>query len=426
MTKLATVGSKNAAELRVVNAVVSQQPEKRTKFQMVAAGVCPHDGASLLEPVQTKGVGFKAVCSQCGHTWYLNKKIKTCGCLTCRGAKRNATEYVIIHRKENQSDKSYKKAGGPLWTRTRDPSLIRIDESLTISSHDINLNNSLDAWYNEQLLKGITKSTADAHLGRIKALLNSYPTPDIFSIQGYLSEKQKTGYMSGTIANYIKSFRSFFGYLYNNGLYNLEYQRLKIPKIKYRERRVPIDEEVGKLFQELDNDEDRVTLLLLVDCGLRVTELATIKLKNINLKDASILINGKGGKTRTVYLSDKSVKYLGEYISKLNGEYLFPANRSDASQQHRSRRFFEDRLSKLCEKAGVERITPHQLRHYFATHTLSNGADVKAVSEMLGHADVGITLKIYHHVNASAIREMHREYSPVDNVRFVLPRVIRS
>ena len=232
--------------------------------------------------------------------------------------------------------------------------------------------------------------------------------------------------MSGTIANYIKSFRSFFGYLYTNSLYNLDYQRLKLPKIKYRERRVPTDEEVGKLFQELDNNENRVALLLLVDCGLRVTELATIKLKNINLQDSNILINGKGGKTRTVYLSKKTVKHLGEYVSKLHGEYLFPVNRSDARHQHRNRYFFEDRLSELCEKAGIERITPHQLRHYFATHTLSNGADVKAVSEMLGHADVGITLKIYHHVNAKSIRQMHQEYSPIANVKLALPRAIRS
>ena len=201
--------------------------------------------------------------------------------------------------------------------------------------------------------------------------------------------------------------------MYTNGLYNLDYQRLKIPKIKYRERRVPTDEEVRKLFQELDNDEDRVALLLLVDCGLRVTELAIIKLKNINLQDSNILINGKGGKTRTVYLSEKSVKHLRDYVSKLHGEYLFPVNRSDAKCQYHSRRFFKDRLFELCEKAGVERITPHQLRHYFATHTLSNGADVKAVSEMLGHADVGITLKIYHHVNAKSIRQMHKEYSPL-------------
>ncbi|UCD10276.1 MAG: tyrosine-type recombinase/integrase [Dehalococcoidales bacterium] len=64
----------------------------------------------------------------------------------------------------------------------------------------------------------------------------------------------------------------------------------------------------------------------------------------------------------------------------------------------------------------MTQITPHQLQHYFATHALSNGADVKAVSEMLGHTDVGITLRVYHHVNEKAIREMHREFSSVSTI----------
>ena len=305
-----------------------------------------------------------------------------------------------------------KNSGGPFWTRTRDLSLIR-NVYKHEKTNNTNLLDYIEVWYNEQLLKGLTKSTADCHRSRVTALLTLYLNPTESDIKNYLFKKQQAGYMSGTIANYMKSYRSFFGYLFTNGLYDLDYQRLKLPKITYRERRVPTGEEVRKLFQAVDNDEDRLALLLLVDCGMRITELATIKLKNINLDDASILINGKGGKTRTVYLSDKSVKFLRGYINKLSGEYLFPVNRSDANNGHRNRRFFEIRLSELCERAGIIQITPHQLRHYFATHTLTNGADVKAVSEMLGHADVGITLKIYHHVNARAIREMHREFSPV-------------
>jgi site-specific recombinase XerD len=106
-------------------------------------------------------------------------------------------------------------------------------------------------------------------------------------------------------------------------------------------------------------------------------------------------------------------RLLRDYVHKINGEYLFPVNKFDAIEQYRKCRFFEEHLSELCEKAGIERITPHQLRHFFATHTLYNGADVKAVSEMLGQADVGITLKIYHHVNAKSIMQMHRMYSPL-------------
>ena len=121
-TKLATLGSKKAAEQHSLNAVALTTTLKRTNFQMVAVGVCPHDEASLLEPVKTKGVGMKAVCSKCGHTWYINKKIKTYGCLTCKGTKRNSTERSISSR---AGQSIAKKNGGPFWVRTRDLSLIR-------------------------------------------------------------------------------------------------------------------------------------------------------------------------------------------------------------------------------------------------------------------------------------------------------------
>ena len=273
----------------------------------------------------------------------------------------------------------------------------------------------IEAWYKEQCLKGTTKLTVDAYLVRVKALLDVHHQPNAFDITDYLSTKQQAGSMSGTIANYIKAFRSFFGYLFANSLYDLDYRCLRLPKIKHRERRVPTDEEIGKLVNTLDRAEDTIALLLLVDCGIRIHELVTIKIQNINLDDASILIHGKGGKTRIVYLSQITLTYLGEYIKTRHSDYLFSSTRADAVITHRCTRYFQKRLAKLCEKAGIEQITPHQLRHYFATRALSNGADVKAVSEMLGHADVGITLKIYHHVNARAIREMHNKYSPASD-----------
>ena len=121
-TKLATLGSKRVVEPQVVNAVISQQPEKRTKFQIVAAGVCPHDNTKLEDEIRGSGVGVTRVCEICGHTWYLNKKIRTCKCLACSGAKRNSKEQTIANRRINSSTK---KAGGRFWIRTRDPSLIR-------------------------------------------------------------------------------------------------------------------------------------------------------------------------------------------------------------------------------------------------------------------------------------------------------------
>jgi hypothetical protein len=119
--KPAIVGSKKAVEAQVVNVPILEETEKRTKYQQVTAGNCPHDQASLLEPVKTKGVGIKLTCSQCGHTWYINKKIKTCGCLTCKGTRRSSMERAITHRIERRTAEN---DGGPLWTRTTDPSLI--------------------------------------------------------------------------------------------------------------------------------------------------------------------------------------------------------------------------------------------------------------------------------------------------------------
>ena len=155
-----------------------------------------------------------------------------------------------------------------------------------------------------------------------------------------------------------------------------------------------------------------LVLLLFVDCSVRVHELATIKLKNINLDDASIIINGKGSKIRTVYLSEATVKLLRCFMQGVKGEYLFAPRRSDTKLPYRSRHVFLNLLVRQCERAGIDRVSPHQLRHYFATYALSHG-DVKAISQMLGHADVGITLKVYHHVNAQEIRRVHHEYSPL-------------
>ena len=414
--------SKKAASQQRLNAGISESMGKRTNFDLVVAGVCPHDESSLSAPVSTKGSGEKATCVDCGHTWYINKKIRTCKCLTCSDARekpqvtelaeRGGTSRKSVETRARDSS-MHENSGGPLWSRTTDLSLIRSEVyAANIKTH-VNLRNYLDLWSSEQKLKGIVDTTIYGYRRKVEALLGECPNPNEFNIKQYLAKKQECGAMSGTIANYVKAYRSFFGYLYNKGLYNIDPHCLPLPKIRNREKRVPSNEDVAKLLSVVNNAEDKIALLLLVDTGIRVQELATIKVKNINLNDTTILINGKGGKSRTVYLSETTVEHLRAYIQTLKDEYLFPSTRADAKSVYRNRTYFERRLRELCEQAGIERMSPHQLRHYFATYTLSRGGDIKAVSEMLGHADVGITLRIYHHVNAKVIREMHLEYSPL-------------
>ncbi|HEY95905.1 MAG TPA: hypothetical protein G4O15_13320 [Dehalococcoidia bacterium] len=150
------------------------------------------------------------------------------------------------------------KNGGPFWVRTRDLSLIRSNAQHQKSPQNDSLINHIDVRYNEQLLKGLNKTTADCYKSLVVSLLEAYPNSPESDIKNYLYQKQQVDFMSGTIANYIKSFRSFFSYLLNNNLFDLDYQRLKIPKIRYREQYVPTDDEVKKLFQVVDNAEDRL------------------------------------------------------------------------------------------------------------------------------------------------------------------------
>jgi integrase/recombinase XerD len=281
-------------------------------------------------------------------------------------------------------------------------------------------------WQSELEFNGLSKLTIDSYRQKVNDLLDFNAGPDEIIIKSFLANMQRAGTSTGTIANYVKAFRSFFNYLYENRLYDYDASRLKQPKIKYQERRVPKDDDVAALMRMLNTAEDTIALLLLIDCGIRITELATIKIDDIDFNESSILIHGKGGKTRIVYISEPVVKQLRHYVGTLKSDQLFPSTRSDAQVAHRGRRYFERRLDELCKRAGVERLTPHQLRHYFATSALSRGADIKAVSEFLGHADVTITLKIYHHVNAKAIRQMHSEYSPLVNTRLALPMTIGS
>ena len=118
-----TTGSKKAAEPKRVNAEMLESTTKRTNFQMVAVGACPHDNSELLPPTRTKGEGAKAVCSKCGHEWYINKKIRTCKCLTCSSAKEKPQRMELVERGGTRNFGN--KNGGPFWARTRDLSLIR-------------------------------------------------------------------------------------------------------------------------------------------------------------------------------------------------------------------------------------------------------------------------------------------------------------
>lgn len=147
-----------------------------------------------------------------------------------------------------------------------------------------------------------------------------------------MTSKKNSGSSSGTIANYVKAARSFFSYLLGKHYYALDTSHIKLPKIQHRERRVPTDADIAKLIAHLEDAEDTVSFYLLVDCGIRVHELATIQIEKVNFDDSSIEILGKGGKMRTVYFSETTGKHLRAFVNERKSGYLFQPKRSDGSK----------------------------------------------------------------------------------------------
>jgi len=155
----------------------------------------------------------------------------------------------------------------------------------------------------EQKVQAKATNTINSYQRMILALLKENSRPDQYCVKEFLSQKQDAGASSGTIANYVKAYRSFFKYLFENGMYDINPGYFKIPKIQYKERHLSSDEDVAKLLQVADTEEDKLALTLLIDTGLRRHEMATIKKKNVDCNDGSIRVRGKGGKDRTVYIS---------------------------------------------------------------------------------------------------------------------------
>jgi integrase len=156
-------------------------------------------------------------------------------------------------------------------------------------------------------------------------------------------------------------------------------------------------------------------LLIFADCGLRLSELATIRVSDADLPKATLVITGKGQKQRQVPLSQQTVDAIRKQVSNFaeigyTGPWLFPGV---APGSHYSIRGIDEYFSRVSRRLGIK-VTPHQLRHYFATHTLSHGASIKAISAILGHVDTSTTADIYWHIlDQQEITDQHAKYSPL-------------
>jgi integrase/recombinase XerC len=233
----------------------------------------------------------------------------------------------------------------------------------------------------------------------------------------YLDEKK---YKRNSISRKLSSLRTFYKFLVlNNYSDNNPFLLISSPK---KEKKIPrfINyqgiEEIFNIpdLNTIEGQREKVILEILYGSGIRVSELVNIKIKDIDFSNKTILIFGKGNKERIVPVGDYALEYLNKYINegrrknpKRGSEFLF-LNRYGEPV---SRVYFFLQVKKYAKQAGIQvEISPHTLRHCFATHMLENGAELRAVQEMLGHANIATT-QIYTNISSKRILSAYDLYS---------------
>ncbi len=242
------------------------------------------------------------------------------------------------------------------------------------------------------------------------------------TVLAYLMDLQKQGKATATIARRLAALRAFYQYLLREQRVQQDpTANLESPRLERRLPKVLTVKEVEQLLKQPRTDtaaglRDRAMLELLYASGMRVSELIALELADINLDLGYIRCEGKGSRERVVPVGSISIESLREYLRHGRGELSPGAEERSLFLNHHGRRLTRQGFWKIVKKhardARVSKeITPHTLRHSFATHLLENGADLRSVQEMLGHADISTT-QIYTHVTKGRLKEVYARAHP--------------
>lgn len=238
----------------------------------------------------------------------------------------------------------------------------------------------------------------------------------------YLALLAHSGRKPRSAARLLSCLRQFYGYLLRQGLIAEDPSaRIDAPQLGRPLPKTLTETEVEALLAAPDTGDprghrDRTMLELLYASGLRVTELVTLHPGALSLTQGVVRITGKGDKERLVPLGDEATGWLAEYVrgprTMLLGarasDYLFPTQRSGCM----TRQAFWQLIKRYAVQAGIGRpLSPHTLRHAFATHLLNHGADLRVVQLLLGHSDLSTT-QIYTHVARERLKQLHAKHHP--------------
>ncbi|MDR0823344.1 MAG: site-specific tyrosine recombinase XerD [Endomicrobium sp.] len=274
--------------------------------------------------------------------------------------------------------------------------------------------------------KGLSKNTALAYKSDLLKFIDfskqKHQQIEDFShqdITDFLWDMKVKKFKPRSIYRMTESIRQFYKYLQIEELIeDNPTEFLAIPKIPEDLPKLLSFDEVEALLtsvnkSDIQNIRNRAMLELLYACGIRVSELVNLRFSNINLEENFIRIIGKGSKERIVPFGDTAKRHLKTYLrarkshSNIN-DFLFISRLG----KKMSRIAFWQQLKQIAAQAGIQKnITPHTLRHSFASHLLSKGADIRFVQEMLGHSSIAST-QIYTHVSNTEIQQKHKIFHP--------------
>ncbi|WLR43808.1 site-specific tyrosine recombinase XerD [Bacillus carboniphilus] len=242
-------------------------------------------------------------------------------------------------------------------------------------------------------------------------------------IIGFLKSLKDSGRSSKTIARHIASIRSFHQFLLREKKTDHDPSvHIESPQI---ERSLPKILSLQEVERLLDTPKltspfgyrDKAMLELLYATGIRVSEMINLDLNDVHLQMGFIRCTGKGNKERIVPIGQTASDAINRYIEKGRGKLVKTSNKTKALFVNHhgnriSRQGFWKNLKKISVDAQIDKeLTPHTLRHSFATHLLENGADLRAVQEMLGHSDISTT-QIYTHVTKARLKDVYKQFHP--------------
>ncbi len=230
----------------------------------------------------------------------------------------------------------------------------------------------------------------------------------------WLKQKKLT---TKTINYHITAVRSFLKFLMKNDIECISPEKLELSKIKPREINFLLDEEIEKLLAMPEQMEKNPLMLarnqtifaFLYGTGLRVSELLSLKRKDLEQNAKQFRIIGKGSKMRSVFMTKTAQKFLAEYLTlrEDSSPYVFISFSKNSYGKQLSRNAIEELVRKYAIGAGItKKVTPHTLRHSFATQLLKKGADIRTVQALLGHSSI-TTTQIYTHIDDKHLQSVH-------------------